>query len=651
ITIREDSTLTGESVASAGQYGFEFLYVPYTAQNLIGGYINGATGAKLAAAGNFTIARTAAGTYELTIPGKTAASGTLLLQVADWEDGTSVPMASRAFLSYQYNTTSGKFIIQSRKATSDTVSDLADASFYVVWVDFQNPLSPPPGPRLRARDAVPVTDLNLVNATQANLAVNTDEPEVLVTTVDEFNSGGYVDPISGIPALQSLIGYFVDPRTLAVTRGPFFIMGNPFGAIGRHDVKYNPVSKEYNVAGNARVYEGGAIDLLMIARVKPNSIAGANEPLTNLFVFDGITNTLSYDDVALAVSTQNGNFIVVAEHKFPSPEGEGSVGILFSSTGSVLTPTPARLDLLQGAGDEDDPDVIYMPKKNVFLYISNTDAFAANQLTNRVVGSVIQTTPSANQLQVSGPEQSLGVNAGPTQGHPAALENPFNGEIITAFDTGGNDVPTGQLSFYSVGAGPAYTFTQARPQVPYLSGTGGNPFRHQHPMLDADPTSGVILVGHQARSSTVGYTNSYVFSLYDKNGTPLSSQLGQPYFLADARGTIRTEVNYHNVKYSPVSDSFLAVFTSEPLGGNRVMYLASVEVTSSHLAPPSLHVQRNGNNVELRWPAAAAGFVLESKATLGAGDWTTVPGTPTEDGSNLKVTVPATGANYYRLRQ
>ena len=31
------------------------------------------------------------------------------------EAGTSVPMASRAFLSYQYDTASGKFIIQSRR--------------------------------------------------------------------------------------------------------------------------------------------------------------------------------------------------------------------------------------------------------------------------------------------------------------------------------------------------------------------------------------------------------------------------------------------------------------------------------------------------------------------------------------------------------
>lgn len=651
VTVREDSALTGDEVASAGQFQFEFVFVPYNSLNLIGGYINGSTGAKIQSAGTFTLARTATGTYELSIPGKAGTNGTLVLQVADFEAGTTVPMASRAFLSYQYNAGSGKFIIQSRKATTDTVSDLADANFYVAWVDFQNPLAPPNTPRLRSKDPVTVAsgsgNPGELSPSGGNIAVNTDEPEILVTTIDENNFGAYVDPTTGNPAVQSLIGYFYDPRTLALKRGPFFIMGNPSGAINRHDVKYNPVSHQYDVVGIARAYDPTPADLLMIARVNPDSVAGANEPLVNVFVYDGLTNTLSYDDVALAVSPKNGNFIVVAEHKVAG-EGEGAYGALFSSNGAVLTATPGRLDLRPyvGAGDEDDPDVVYLPKKDVFLYVSNTDN---DGWVNKIVGSVVQTTALAGNLQVSGTEQLLSSGTG-TQGHPAAFENPFNGEIITAYD-GGNGTSIGMLSYSTIGAGPTYPITSVRSETPYLAGSGSNPFQQQHPQFAADPDSGVIVLGHYARGSSVGYPNAYVFSLLDTNGALLPSQLSIPYFLGDsAAGPVDSGPNYHNITYDRFSDSFLAVYT----GGNaptRATYLAALSVTSAHLAPPSLSITRSGANAILRWPATAATYTLKETSSLATPSWSPVGGTPTLVGDQLELSVPVSGNKFYRLEK
>jgi hypothetical protein len=648
VTIREDSALTGEEVATPGQYQFEFVYVPYDAQNLIGGYIDGATGASIQSAGAFTLMRTDLGTYELSIPGKAGTNGTLLLQVADLEAGTSVPMASRAFLSYQYNPGSGKFVIQCRKAFTDQISDLADANFYFAWVDFVNPLAPPEGPRLRQLDAVVVADINSINAKEGNLAVNTDEPEILITTVDQSNSGGYIDPTTGNAAVEALVGYFYDPRTLALKRGPFFIMGNSQGngQITRHDVKYNPVSHQYNVVGCARQYDNGA-DLLMIARVNPDSAAGAGDPLVAVLIYDGLTNTLSYDDVAVAVSDQNGNFIVVAEHKVAG-EGEGCYGALFGPDGTVLTPTPTRLDLLQSIGDEDDPDVVYLPKMDVFLYQSNTDG---GPLANKIVGAIIQTTPDGSgNLQLSGPEQSLAITTGPAQGHAASIESPFNGEIVTAFDTGGNDQSTGEISYFTIGAGPSYSFAEARPQAPYLAGPApGNPFRHQHPQLAADPNTGVFVLGHQGRNSTVGYPNAYVFSVLDANGAVMPSQLGAPYFLIDTpAGPTDTGANYHNIKYDPFSDSFVAVITAGN-SGSRVVYLGSVTVTSLHLEQVRLTIERSSGNVIIRWPASATGYALQSTSSLTTPNWAPAGGMPMPDGDFLKVTVPISGTQFFRL--
>lgn len=650
ITVREDSALTGEEVATPGQFQFQFVYVPYNSQNLIGGHVNGTTGANIHSAGTFTLARTGTGTYELTIPGKAGTNGTLLLQVADFEPGTSVPMASRAFLSYQYNPVSGKFVIQSRKATSDTVSDLADANFYFAWVDFQNPLSPPNGPRLRNLDAVAVTDANVFNAAQSTVAVNTSVPEVLVTTLDTINSAGYVDPtLSSNLAVQAVVGYFYDPRTLTKTRGPFFIMGNANGNINKHDAKYNPVSNEYIVVGRAVAHGPGGEHELMISRISPDAVAGANEPLVSVFSFTNVPPGLGYDDVSVAVSTQNGNFIVVAEHAITG-EGEGVYGVLFSSNGTVLTPTPSRLDLRPpvGSSDEDDPDVVYLPQKNVFLYVSNTDN---DGWVNKIVGSIVQTTPSGGSLQVSGQEQLLSTASG-TQGHPASMENPFNGELITAYDAG-NGTAVGNLTFFNIGAGPTYSLTEARAEIPYLSGTAPNPYRHQHPRLAADPNSGVILVAHNAYQSSVGLPNGYVFRVLDKNGNVMPSQLGAPYYLADSYGQIDTGPNDHGIAYDPNTDSFVAVFNAaNPLGGNRITYLASVSVTSSHLEQPALTIERSGSNVIIRWPASASDYTLKSTTSLTSPVWTgPAGGSPVTEGEFLKVTIPISGNAFFRLEK
>ena len=95
---------------------------------------------------------------------------------------------------------------------------------------------------------------------------------------------------------------------------------------------------------------------------------------------------------------------------------------------------------------------------------------------------------------------------GVTEGHPASIENPFNGEIITVFDLGGNNVERGGMSYVTIGAAPGYTFSEARPEIMYLDGApgAGDPFKHNHPQLAVDPNSGVIIVGHNANGSAVG---------------------------------------------------------------------------------------------------------------------------------------------------
>jgi hypothetical protein len=81
---------------------------------------------------------------------KNGDAGMLILSVAGTipTDGT---LPDRTFLSYQYDSGSGNFIVQSREQTSTsggtenvfgTQLPLRDSDFYFTWVDFANPLTP-----------------------------------------------------------------------------------------------------------------------------------------------------------------------------------------------------------------------------------------------------------------------------------------------------------------------------------------------------------------------------------------------------------------------------------------------------------------------------------------------------------------------------
>jgi hypothetical protein len=89
-----------------------------------------------------------------------------------------------------------------------------------------------------------------------------------------------------------------------------------------------------------------------------------------------------------------------------------------------------------------------------------------------------------------------------------------------------------------------------------------------------------------------------------------------------------------------------------PLGELNVKYNfgARILAVSSVAASPSLSITRSGSNVVITWPTASGSFRLESKTSLMNPTWTDVAQTPTVNGSNYQVTLPASsGAMYFRL--
>lgn len=75
-------------------------------------------------------------------------------------------------------------------------------------------------------------------------------------------------------------------------------------------------------------------------------------------------------------------------------------------------------------------------------------------------------------------------------------------------------------------------------------------------------------------------------------------------------------------------------------------------VISIITAPPPLSIALVGTNVTLSWPVALSNYVLQSVGTLGSGGWNANPGSPSVNGTNLFISLPATNhQQFYRLSQ
>ncbi len=187
------------AITGLGSGGVGFVAIPYNANNLVGGYVlgdgsiaQGPTGQ----GGNFEIIRTAEGTYELEIPGRTGADGVVMLMPVgqnDLGDG----YATRALFSNEYDSASGKFIIESRVwnpgddgngGYSSLFSEfpLTDSGFYFVFVDFENPLTLS-NSCSTADLAEPFGVLNFFDVSEFLTAFSAQSPSV------DFNNDGLIN--------------------------------------------------------------------------------------------------------------------------------------------------------------------------------------------------------------------------------------------------------------------------------------------------------------------------------------------------------------------------------------------------------------------------------------------------------------------------
>ncbi|MCC7474745.1 MAG: hypothetical protein IT425_05075 [Pirellulales bacterium] len=136
--------------ATGSDKDWSFLYLPYATPDLVGGYFDGFTTSHIGSAGSFTMAKTATGQYELTIPGQTPDTGMLILSVAYEATASGVTAPDDNVLTYGTGT-GGKFTINSYDLPN---LNFQDTKFVWAFVSFADPLEPYVIPGDYNRDAL-----------------------------------------------------------------------------------------------------------------------------------------------------------------------------------------------------------------------------------------------------------------------------------------------------------------------------------------------------------------------------------------------------------------------------------------------------------------------------------------------------------------
>lgn len=126
--------------------------------------------------------------------------------------------------------------------------------------------------------------------------------------------------------------------------------------------------------------------------------------------------------------------------------------------------------------------------------------------------------------------------------------------------------------------------------------------------------------------------------------------------------TVRNALNAGDVRYYALSsdaattDLFLAVTNNQgwyDLSATTTADPLFVRRLAGHIetGPPQILVMRSGDQLQMSYPAWAAGFTLESSGDLATGPWQTVNNSPAILNNRVSVSVPMVArAAYFRLR-
>ena len=101
-----------------------------------------------------------------------------------------------------------------------------------------------------------------------------------------------------------------------------------------------------------------------------------------------------------------------------------------------------------------------------------------------------------------------------------------------------------------------------------------------------------------------------------------------------------------------LSAAFAWDFTAGNTGPTTTGTVRLRPVVASIAVPPTLTINKLGNDILLSWPSASTGYVLKQNSNLSPGNWTTVTAPISDNGTTKSLTILSpTGKNFYRLEK
>ncbi|MEI8213552.1 MAG: VCBS domain-containing protein, partial [Planctomycetota bacterium] len=120
--------------------GINLLYIPRSAQGLVGGHVRGDSAIanpKIQSFGDFAIQRTGNGSWTMSVPGQTPETGVLIIESADFDR----TRGANVYFSYQAAANGTDFLIRQTQFEG-TQTNLLNDDFVVFFIPFENQIAP-----------------------------------------------------------------------------------------------------------------------------------------------------------------------------------------------------------------------------------------------------------------------------------------------------------------------------------------------------------------------------------------------------------------------------------------------------------------------------------------------------------------------------
>jgi hypothetical protein len=168
---------------------------------------------------------------------------------------------------------------------------------------------------------------------------------------------------------------------------------------------------------------------------------------------------------------------------------------------------------------------------------------------------------------------------------------------------------------------------------------GSHPAAATPPSITTQPVSQTLATGATATFSVVATGSGTLTYQWQKDSVILSDG-------GNISGATNATLSLSNITTN--DQGSYAVIVSNGTSPPATSTPANLNVTGG--SPPSLGINRQGDQIRISWPASASGYKLQETPDLSTSAWTLVDGTPVVQGDQFTLTlIPSATRRFYRL--